>query len=350
MQPVTILSVNHTRARNFLSLQPQCLDASMSDQSSPGDKSQLLDPKSRMASAIYEQHIKFQNRNAEEVHEAALSAAYAAHTAIREEAIRVAELHQLRRETEHLRKRAAQEEERVRVAHAKALEEIKIREAENKAKQIPQPPPRVPTPITQPIPEEANSKSEKLKSATTNPTSVEPAPSKPSSETLTASSSTSQPVNASAPLSQLSNTSYSQQQSTASASNGQDLASRRISSEVLAHHALPKATPVNEHFSTVTADPDCAVDIVKALQHLPRYAAIHKCCKQLRQFVTQQDKAFVNQAGEMRMIIKRSVGQLVPASEAAANAKPVSSPSALHVSILTPLAERRHRKGTLRVP
>lgn len=70
--------------------------------------------------SIYDHDIRFENRNAEDVHKDALAAALAEHERVREIALRAYELNELREEQERLRQHALQEEERVRIETERA--------------------------------------------------------------------------------------------------------------------------------------------------------------------------------------------------------------------------------------
>jgi nucleoporin GLE1 len=88
----------------------------------------------------------FEVRNSEDVHRVALAAAQAEHDRIRDTALQVYAMNELRESQTRLQQQAQVEEERIRLETARALEETRIRELENAAKRIPKPPPRLPTP------------------------------------------------------------------------------------------------------------------------------------------------------------------------------------------------------------
>lgn len=109
-----------------------------------------------LMAAEYER--RWAERHSEENHAAALAAALARHTAIRERAINILEVEQLREENERIREEAAklkekrlQLEERNRVDTERAMEAMRIQEEEKKAREIPKPQPSAPTPSQAPI-------------------------------------------------------------------------------------------------------------------------------------------------------------------------------------------------------
>jgi nucleoporin GLE1 len=89
---------------------------------------------------------EFEPRNSEDVHRVALAAAQAEHDRIRDTALQVYAMNELRESQNRLHQRAEAAEERIRLETARAVEETRIRELENAAKRIPKPPPRLPTP------------------------------------------------------------------------------------------------------------------------------------------------------------------------------------------------------------
>jgi len=102
-----------------------------------------------LASILRRTHIDddpFKIIHSEDVHNAALEEAYAYHANLREYAVGALRLHEAREAAEQIRLRAEQEEERLRVDMAKAKEECRLRDIENKARSIPKPAPRVSTP------------------------------------------------------------------------------------------------------------------------------------------------------------------------------------------------------------
>ncbi|KAL2068478.1 hypothetical protein VTL71DRAFT_16576 [Oculimacula yallundae] len=90
--------------------------------------------------------------NTEEYHTTALAKSKQIHDSVRERAILVLRTKADEEEADRLRLQANELEQQVDAEERKAAEAIRIREAENRRKQIPQPPPRVPTPPPQVAP------------------------------------------------------------------------------------------------------------------------------------------------------------------------------------------------------
>merc|ERR1711939_360607 len=130
--------------------------------------------------------------NTEEYHNAALAYAKQLHDSVRERAIHVLRTKEDEDEAERLRLRADELEQLVEAEEKKAAEAIRIREAENRRKQIPQPPPRVPTPPPQVAPPPAPRQ---------EPT-PQPAPVKPAQPSLSPPTSTPTPPPVQAPAPQ----------------------------------------------------------------------------------------------------------------------------------------------------
>jgi nucleoporin GLE1 len=95
---------------------------------------------------IADPNVQFAMRNAKDVHQEALDAAYAHHENLRQVAERALELHNTNAAIQRLRLLADQEEKRVMAEMARAKEECRLRDIENKARSIPKPAPRIATP------------------------------------------------------------------------------------------------------------------------------------------------------------------------------------------------------------
>jgi nucleoporin GLE1 len=269
---------------------------------------------------------RWEERNSEETHKAALAAAHAHHTAVREKALEVLEISKLREETEKLRQKRIQTEERVRLETERAMEELRIREEENKAKLIPKPPPRVPTPpqpIQQPV---QQPKQPEFTSAPANQpvNQLTQAPKQASAPNVFQSSQTQPPPNTSqANLKQPT----SQQTTPATASHPMQ-AQLQVSAQQPKQAQQPTQAP-----STTAQRPQAPSNAPQARQapwtarpasqHLEeqkimhqsvdRYADIHKNLKDLRDAIRQfgeLNRQFKNEAGAMRRAIIMSVGQL----------------------------------------
>lgn len=108
--------------------------------SSPLRRSQLLSSPDRP----YLSNFLLDSRNNELSHRDALAAAQAEHDRVREAAIRVYELHELKEEHNRILEQGRREQERLKAEAAIAAEERRLQEL--KAKSIPKPPPPPPEP------------------------------------------------------------------------------------------------------------------------------------------------------------------------------------------------------------
>lgn len=271
---------------------PQCSGA-MSPQASGDDDLPSLLRKSHLGS-VYEHDVRFENRNAEDVHKDALAAALAEHERIREAALRAYELNELRLEQERLRQHALQEEERVRIETERAREECRLREIENKKKQIPVPAPRAKTPPRAPSPPVRTTQARKPTRADQPAPIAQQPPAQPSITTpnLVAPSNLFQVAGQSAPAS-----------------------TQRPSQETARPTAPKPATPTQLPVSSLS----------HTLPHIERYAEIHQTLKKLRAMIVNEGKrnlAFKKKTGEMRRAIRTSMGQLTEGK--GSNKQPVS--------------------------
>ncbi len=267
---------------------PRCIESSMSN--SPANGVHSPAPSSSMAPA-YDHDIRWANRHSEHIHEELLAASWVAHERVREQAELTLSNVAALEEAERLMKLRKQEEERIRIATIQAQEQIRIRELENAARQIPKPPPRLPTP---PPPAPAP-----IQQPSPTPTPIpQPTPKQDFAQSRTATPQTL--VSAAPP----------QQQ--AQPNHANPFAQRAPLQPVqppqqVAHVPKPATKPSNP------------------LEHLsPRYVEIHKSCKELRKFVLNYHPELKKQAGNMRRVIQRSVGQLTDVKGANA---PIASAS-----------------------
>jgi nucleoporin GLE1 len=302
---------------------------------------------------------RWRERNSEETHKTALAAALARHNEIRERALGILEIEQLREETEMLRQKRIQTEERVKLETRRAMEQLRIREEENKARQIPQPPPRVPTPppaipASVPQPKQPDNAPTSASQQAKQPPPA-PAPLQHSSSNAPRTSQTKdtpqstfqqhlnqpnafQPTQNQPLASQpskiqpaISNTMQKQAEAPANQPNqNPQLAQAQAPATTGPQHPQnPSHTPqAGEKSSAQTQKPHTLHESVD------RYLTIHKNLKEVRQAIKERgekDAQFKKKAGEMRRAITRSVGQLT--GERGANKVPVS---ALH----SPLASR----------
>ncbi|RDL32046.1 Uncharacterized protein BP5553_09448 [Venustampulla echinocandica] len=238
----------------------------------------------------YDHDIRFQNRNSEDVHRDALAAAQVEHDRVREIALKAYELNELRKDQLRLRQSAQREEERVRLETARALEEIRIREIENRAKRIPKPPPREPTP---PPPSPPRS----LPSKVTPPTSAQPPATVPQPEPQVKQQPPPEPVSREAPT---------QKPFLAAPQPPVQAPAPPVPKPQAAPVQPPTQIPPQIPTTSAPAQPH-------VLPGVERYIEIHKNLKQLRLFITNAGKhnvAFKKKTGEMRRAIRQSVGQL----------------------------------------
>jgi len=260
----------------------------------------------------YTRSTSSENWNSEEVHKDALAAAKAEHDRIQTAAVRAIELDELRRTHEALRREREQEAERVRIEEEKAREAFRLRELENKARQIPKPPPRLPTPPPAAPPVQGPPRTEAPK-----PT---PPPSQP---TQTAQKS---PVTQTNSFAQARTTSTSTPppnpfQKTQQQTTPPEPAAPAVRPQPQQSQPSPKASQ-QTHTS-----PSNASASSHPLPGVERYAEIHQTLKKLRGFITDGGKKvpeFKKKTGDMRRALRQSVGQLTWAGEKGANRVPVS--------------------------
>jgi nucleoporin GLE1 len=237
---------------------------------------------------VYDHDVRFEHRNAEDVHNEALAAALVEHERVRAAALRAYQLNELRLEQERLRLHALQEEERVRIETERAQEECRLRDIENKKKQIPVPAPRVKTPPPR-------------------------APSPPPAQTAQAPKPA--PANPPAPIAQ----------------KAPAQAPAAVSKQPAPSNLFQTTAPaVQETVKSPLSVPEKPAQQVQpsshtALPHIERYAEIHQTLKKLRATIVNEGKqnlAFKKKTGEMRRAIRTSMGQLT--GEKGSNKQPVS--------------------------
>lgn len=246
---------------------------------------------------VYDHDIRFEHRNAEDVHKDALAAALIEHDRIREAALRAYELNELRLEQERLRLHALQEEERVRIETERAREECRLREIENKKKQIPVPAPRAKTP-----PPRAPSPPPARAAETAKPAAA-------------AAASSSQPVS----IAQ-----YPPPQPPTTATKQAPLSNRFGPASINAARAPAQATVQPSAPNSLKPSQSASAPSY-TLPHIERYAEIHQTLKKLRKMIVDEGKqnpAFKKKTGEMRRAIRVSMGQLT--GEKGSNKQPVS--------------------------
>jgi nucleoporin GLE1 len=348
----TIVATHHYQYNNALTIRTfesqllPCSAIKMSPTSFPGVSSSPAPSTSNNninddisnQSKMEEYERRWQERHSEETHKAALAAALARHNEIRERALGVLEIEQLREETEMLRQKRIQTEERVRLETQRAMEQMRIREEENKARQIPQPPPRVPTPPQAASTAAPQPKQQNITPAPTNQQANQPisaasrhSPPNPfqssqnqpsplgTSQGTQNQPSTSQPKQ---PQPTPSNPMQSQAQRAAQQPNQ---AQRSMQAPPMVPQQPPNPSQVPQAAQASSAQPQ-----VKRLllhQSVDRYVDIHKTLKSVRKAVKdhgEKDPQFKKKAGDMRRAITRSVGQLTEGK--GVNKVPVSRP------------------------
>lgn len=271
---------------------------------------------------------RWEERNSEETHKVALAAARAHHDAVRERALGVLEMEQLREETEKLRQKRIQTEERVRLETERAMEELRIREEENKVRLIPKAPPRVPTPPPQ-VQQQAQAQqpSQQPSQTSITPASTisqvnESARAPNQTSTLNAFQSSQKQFSPPSTVQlnrQLTQTAHSS--TIPKPAQVQSQISDQQSKQVPSTTAQPAQPPSNSSATPLAQGAQGAeqsaktVPEVQAIVHsnAERYVTIHKTLKEVRRVIRDHggsDPQFKKVAGEMRRAIIRSVGQL----------------------------------------
>jgi nucleoporin GLE1 len=313
-----------------------------------------------------EQMRIFALRNSEATHAAALAAAQAEHTRIRENALRVFELEQLRVQTEIIRQQRIQDnererleieelresnerlrqerirmEERARLESERAAEALRIQQSTsavatppstNQLAAAPQSTPAPAPPQATPQAAQPQPKTTIALKTGNPPTSQSPAPANPTS----------------APASQLQQSQLPASQSLQTKTNAAAPAPNQ-SKQVQPTSAAPTTQP--------QATPSTQVKLNYApFDHLhpaaDRFIEIHKALKQHRKHIKEfgdKNAAFKKKAGDMRRAITRSMGQLVEGS--GQNKVPVSAPLAVNrAATLTTVTVPNDPHSTQRIP
>lgn len=301
-------------------------------------------------SANKEQMRLFAERNSEANHAAALAAAQAEHTRIRENALRVFQLEQLRVETENIRQQRIQAEERGRLEIEQLresnerlrqeriqLEERARLEREKAAEQlrVQQTTSAVPTPPSSTGPPQSAAPPQPTPFP---PQTAVPQQPKPTKIVLkTGSQSTSQSPAPASPV--FANASQLQQPQLPAPQFNQAQPSA-------AAPASNQPNQVQPTSPTLITAPQIKLSAQVKANYFPfdhlhpaadRFVEIHKTLKQLRARIKElgeNDTAFRKKAGDMRRAITRSVGQLIEG--AGVNKVPVSAPAMVNcVATLT---------------
>lgn len=299
----------------------------MESQSSSDEELTSLLRRSHIGSrSRHNYNFNFENPNSESVHRDALEAALAEHERIREYAVRALQLTEARQAQEKLRLHALQEEERVRLETARAHEECRLRDIENKARQIPKPAPRVPTPPpieppkgTPSAPKETPKPTPKVDQPTSTLQHAEskptPLPTNPFQKPLPTPNSTQQPQPVPNPFKKTEPVPNPFQTT-------QPLSNPFAKSQPTPNpfQSTPKPpTPVAkppEPQLTAHAVPKIRIRNADQSHILPgaeRYIEIHQALKKLRKFIAEEGKKnlqWKKKVSEMRQGIRMSVGQL----------------------------------------
>lgn len=271
------------------------------------------------APSIYEHDIRFENRNAEELHHGILEAARLEHERVRNEAMRIFQItliqeqqlraqHEIRAEEERLRieeTRLKIEENRVKTERQNALAELKRRELEEEARRIPIVPPKPPTPPPAAPPRVPAQTASNQPQTQSQPSQQQPqsnttgglfgAPSQPTNgvgqtQPPQQGNSFTQPQPPSQPQQQTNGFSNAQQQQPPKQS-------------------VP--TPAQQQPTATYQPSNSSKDHL--LPGVERYVEIHKNLKQLRQYLVNEGKQnipFKKMLGDYRRAIRQTVGQL----------------------------------------
>jgi nucleoporin GLE1 len=256
------------------------------------------------------------NRNSKENHDQKLQDFKTCHDKVREQAMCALKLFELKIEADQAKQRADDAQRILAVKTAKAQHEIRLREAENAAKLVPKPPPRVPTPPPQSLPQVPVQR-------------PAPTPTPPTDHTIAAPS-----VVSPQPPTQLAKPRQPQQQvqqpqpvqpPQQPPKQPQQPPPQSVQHPILnANQPQPAQTstrpprpvqdpPFGQH-TISTVPPPLVEELSKRDNVDPSIAAleaIHKTCKDMRKYIKSQPRDFVKHAGDMRRKIKMHMGQLV---------------------------------------
>jgi nucleoporin GLE1 len=256
-------------------------------------------------SASYAHELQFQTRNSQEKHTEILEAQRLRGEAVREaalQALRSEEIRQAQERLDQLREGALLAEKEAKIEEEQRLEHIRIREAENRRKQLPPVPARLPTPPAPappaPVPQAASVNQQS--SVQTPATSQQPAPK---------IAPAAQPIVQQRPPTQQDQSNATTQQSLFKPGALVNLAQPAYKSPPLLHTAA----------------------------RLQKYTEIHQQLKQLRKFVADAGKTnpvFKKLTGDMRREITKFMGQIVPIpAEVPGQPKPATpGPNSVQVS------------------
>jgi nucleoporin GLE1 len=283
---------------------------------------------------VYDHDVRFENRNAEELHHDVLEAARLEHERVRAEARRVFELNIMKEEQIRAQREIQAEQERIRLETVRlqleenrveaerqnALAEIKRRELEEAARKIPVVPPKPPTPPpvqapapAAPTPPPAQSQPQ------SQPARQENIPPEPPQQNNVFAQARPQQPNA-----------FSQNNTPQQTNSFPNQPSQAIQQSNAPHNANNSFQASKPSVAQAQSQPPAAAARPAAipshiLPGVERYSQIHQNLKQLRQYLATEaktNKPFKTMYGDMRRKIRQTVGQLT--GEKGANKKPVS--------------------------
>lgn len=292
------------------------------------------------SSPIHAHDLRFELRNSEAIHFEVLESSRLEHVRIRENALRVFELYQLREQQKRDRFTADLEEKRIRLHEEAALDELKRRDLEERARNIPAGPAPAKTPSPSPPPPPPPP------GAATPPPLARERPTPPAQVAPPAQTSLPPPAQA-APSTRNTTLEESSVQTTTAATGSAfiqaptanpapvrlapaptPLPKPTASTQPLAFTPpaprLTESTPVAQAAHPVsTASPE-----VSTLPHFQRYKTIHGELKSLRknmEIEKSRSSVINSKMGDLRRAIKKSIGQLTHSGEKGVNKKPVGS-------------------------
>lgn len=285
--------------------------------SSPLRRSQLLSSPERPLSSFL-----LDGRNTELSHRDALAAAQAEHDRVREAAIRVYELHELKEEHNRILEQERREQERLKAEAAIAAEEKRLQEL--RAKSIPKPPPPKPEPERPMVAEQppAAEKSEPIKKPEATPaqTELKTQPPLTSPQQNGFLSNLGKPAQAN-PFATAAP--QKTQVSAPAAPKSSSISSPPVNLTPLQQPAAQNQTKPQQPQPTQVTPQQPPSQVTK--QTSDRYAQIHQALKQLRKDLVASTKVagspLKGKVGTVRREIRVSIGQLTGGK--GANVQPV---------------------------
>ena len=296
--------------------------------SSPARRSQILTSPDRG----YLSRLLSEDRNTEYSHQNALQAAQLEHERVREAAVRVFELHELKEEHNRILEQERKEQERLKAEEAIRAEELRLREL--RAKSIPKPPPE-PEPKPEPVQPQAPPKApEPAKEEKPAPPS-QPIP-KP-----TEAKAVGDPRPSPSPFQQASKPPAAANPFASAASAGNAKQPAPAFSQpngLVASKSTPTPTPpASQQPPAARPAPAPPTQPTATNPTAERYRQIHRELKNLRKTLVAESKnpgsPMKGKLGSYRREIRVSIGQLTAGK--GANAKPVGhAPATLSILFL----------------